>query len=530
MMGTIISNTKTRFGKYRPWVLIGAVTNAIFLVLMFTLRADIANPNAGWINVGIVGGLYFLWGMTFTMNDVSYWSLLPRLSESKEDRDKLTTMVAIFASVGAFTAGGLVPMMTTGNEVNGYRMFAIVFASIFLACQLLVFFFTHDNKQNKFMLSKDEFDVEPKENNITLKDMFKILIRNKQLLVMAVIVLFYTTASGFLTAFGQNFFYFKFGYDGNLVFIFTVIYAVGTIASQFIFPLLTKKFNRSQIVKVSLFIAMIGYALFFIISNIPMNKDLCFTLLCIFGILVFGGQGTFYMAMLIMLTNTIEYDEWKNYERNDAVTFSVRPFMVKLSGAIQYGIVSLALVACGLYSITEQIADIKLDVEVIEVYSVIYNYSLKTVEIKLVKTKTEPTSGFKATIKATPSGELHILWNGEDTGVIYTEGSKIEFAREEDNLLINGNVTEVSFYKDNKAPKYKEKESEEPAKTIDFELVVEYSINSKSYTTNKFAEKPLWQRSFHDHIIRGRDDYEEIVKYIYENPIRWYYDELYSEE
>lgn len=107
---------------------------------------------------------------------------------------------------------------------------------------------------------------------------------------------------------------------------------------------------------------MIGYALFFVISNIPMNSNLCFILLCVFGILVFAGQGVFYMAMLIMLTNTIEYDEWKTGERNDAVTFSVRPFMVKLSGAIQYGIVSLALVACGLYNITEQIADIKLDV------------------------------------------------------------------------------------------------------------------------------------------------------------------------
>ena len=52
----------------------------------------------------------------------------------------------------------------------------------------------------------------------------------------------------------------------------------------------------------------------------------------------------------------------KTGERNDAVTFSVRPFMVKLSGAIQYGIVSLSLVVCGLYSITEQISNIKLDV------------------------------------------------------------------------------------------------------------------------------------------------------------------------
>jgi melibiose permease/lactose/raffinose/galactose permease len=84
-------------------------------------------------------------------------------------------------------------------------------------------------------------------------------------------------------------------------------------------------------------------------------------LLCLFGVLVFGGQGVFYMAMLIMLTNTIEYDEWKNNERNEAVTFSVRPFMVKLSGAIQYLIVSISLIACGLFKITKQIGEIELE-------------------------------------------------------------------------------------------------------------------------------------------------------------------------
>ena len=67
------------------------------------------------------------------------------------------------------------------------------------------------------------------------------------------------------------------------------------------------------------------------------------------------------MVMLIMLTNTIEYDEWQSGERNEAVTFSVRPFMVKLSGAIQAGIVSSALVACGLYAITQQIGDLEVD-------------------------------------------------------------------------------------------------------------------------------------------------------------------------
>ena len=356
MMGTIISNTKTRLGKYRPWVLIGCLSNAIFLILLFTLRFD-----NGWVNVIVLGVTYLLWGMTYTMNDVSYWSLLPALSEDKEDRDKLTSMVAVFASVGAFAAGGLVPTFTTGNAIEGYKVFGITFAVIFVICQLLVFFFTHDNKYDKFMLSKEELEAEPKEKAITLKDMVKILIRNKQLLVMAVIVLLYTTASGFLIAFGQNFFYFKFGFDGNLVFIFTVIYAAGTLVSQAIFPMLTKKFNRNQIVKASILITVIGYLLFFIIANLPIHPSICFILLCVFGIFVFGGQGVFYMVMLIMLTNTIEYDEWQSGERNEAVTFSVRPFMVKLSGAIQAGIVSVALVACGLYAITQQIGDLEVD-------------------------------------------------------------------------------------------------------------------------------------------------------------------------
>ena len=121
MMGTIISNTRTRFGKYRPWVLIGCITNLIFFIGMFTIRVDVgSNINTlGWYNVAILGVCYLLWGMSFTMNDVSYWSLLPILSEGKKERDQLTTMVAIFASVGQFVAGGVVPMLTTqGNRNN----------------------------------------------------------------------------------------------------------------------------------------------------------------------------------------------------------------------------------------------------------------------------------------------------------------------------------------------------------------------------------------------------------------------------
>ena len=159
MMGTIISNTKSRFGKYRPWVLIGCVVNCIFLVLMFTARVEVNDGNIdklGWYNVAILGVSYLLWGMSFTMNDVSFWSILPTLAKEKKERDNLTTMLAVFASVGAFAAGGLVPMLTPGDMIARYRIISIVFSLIFLGCQIMVFFCVHDNEKDKFRLDADE--------------------------------------------------------------------------------------------------------------------------------------------------------------------------------------------------------------------------------------------------------------------------------------------------------------------------------------------------------------------------------------
>ena len=68
-----------------------------------------------------------------------------------------------------------------------------------------------------------------------------------------------------------------------------------------------------------------------------------------------------------------------------------------------------------------------------------------------------------------------------------------------------------------------------PRPTI-MDIVCAYKSLTTRECKKKGFNKKLFQTSFYEHIIRGREDYEEIVKYIYENPIRWYYDELYSEE
>ena len=71
----------------------------------------------------------------------------------------------------------------------------------------------------------------------------------------------------------------------------------------------------------------------------------------------------------------------------------------------------------------------------------------------------------------------------------------------------------------------------DPSPTIDGVIGwLKYQITKEINETYNPMDKRVFQRSFHDHIIRNREDYESIVKYIYENPMRWYYDELYVEK
>ena len=97
MMGTIVDNTRGRWGKFKPWILIGAISNAIVVILMF--NHYVAEPS---VQVAVYGILYFLWGMTYTMNDIAYWSMLPSLTVDITERSKVGTQTNIAASMVIF--------------------------------------------------------------------------------------------------------------------------------------------------------------------------------------------------------------------------------------------------------------------------------------------------------------------------------------------------------------------------------------------------------------------------------------------
>ncbi len=96
IMGVIVAKTKTKWGKFRPWLLIGALTNAAILFLMFCAPPSL--DGAGMTAYAAVA--YILWGVTYTMMDIPYWSMIPAFTEGGKERENLTTLARSAAGVG----------------------------------------------------------------------------------------------------------------------------------------------------------------------------------------------------------------------------------------------------------------------------------------------------------------------------------------------------------------------------------------------------------------------------------------------
>ena len=97
IMGVIVAKTKTRWGKFRPWLMIGTITNTILLVLMFAAPPTL---DAGGL-IAYAAVTYILWGVTYTMMDIPYWSMVPAFTESGKEREGLSALARSCAGVGS---------------------------------------------------------------------------------------------------------------------------------------------------------------------------------------------------------------------------------------------------------------------------------------------------------------------------------------------------------------------------------------------------------------------------------------------
>jgi len=330
VMGIIVDNTRTRFGKYKPWIAIGALSSGAFTILLFT---DFHLRGAGYI--GVFAVIYILWGVSFTTNDISYWSMLPSLTMDQKEREKIGTVAKICGNLGMFlVVAGIVPITAAlggafGGMKQAYFVFAVILVLVMWAAQSIT-----------LLGVKEPKNVFKQEETTTLRGMIHAIFKNDQLLYTAVAMVLFMI--GYVTTTSFGLYYFKYIFGNEAIYsVFAAILGVSQITAFIVFPAFSKKYDRKKLYTAATILVVAGYVLFFFS---PANLWFIGSS----GILIFVGDAFIQILMLMFLTDTIEYGQWKLGKRNGSVTLALQPFINKMGGAMASGIVGVTIIISGI--------------------------------------------------------------------------------------------------------------------------------------------------------------------------------------
>jgi melibiose permease len=344
IMGVLVAKTRTKWGKFRPWLLVGTILNAVILYLMFA--APPALNGSGLVAYAAI--TYILWGVTYTMMDIPYWSMIPAFTEGGKEREGLTTLARSCAGVGSalitVVTMKCVYVLGKGNERSGFMWFALIIACLFVVFVTI----TCINIKEKSTVDVDSPSV---------KQMFSALIRNDQAMAV-VFTIVLVNCSLYITS-NLVIYFFKYDFGGEAWYdSYTLFYTFGgaiqILSMMLFFPLLRKVFSTIRIFYISFAMAVIGYVTLLVLTFTNMSNVV---LLFIPGFFVFAAFGMMTVLTTIFLANTVDYGEWKNNQRDESVIFSMQTFVVKLASGLAAFIVSICLTICNLSKATTNAED-----------------------------------------------------------------------------------------------------------------------------------------------------------------------------
>ena len=322
--GLLIDNIRSPWGKFKPAILVGGILSAITSVLLF------ANIGTGWSFVVIFGIAYLLWDVTYGINDIGYWTLLPVMSSDQKQRERNGTFARICANIGMYIVMVAWQPVTSGLGDTPQVWFwcAVVIAAIYLLGLLFP------------LLGVKEKRVAPENQESTsFRQMVRALAGNDQLmwttLAMGLFMVGYCTTVNFAVTYMK----YIFGNEGMYVVLVAVV-GVSQLGTLAVYPKIAAKMNRRQLYTLGTALVVIGYIVFFF-------AEVSIALIALGAVLVFVGQAFIQTLMLMFLADTVEYGQWKLGKRNESITFSIQPFINKIGGAIATGVVSITLLLSG---------------------------------------------------------------------------------------------------------------------------------------------------------------------------------------
>ena len=335
VMGVLVAKTRTKWGKFRPWLLIGTILNAVVLYLMFA--APPALDGSGLVAYAAIA--YILWGVTYTMMDIPYWSMIPAFTEGGKERENLSTLARSCAGIGSalilVIAMKGVYLLGNGDEKTGFRWFALVVSVIFVLCIV----FTCVKIKEKSTVDMD---------TPSIKQMFLALLQNDQ--AMAVVITIVLINSSIYTTSNLVIYFFKYDFGGtgwyNSYTLFNTFGgAMQILSMMLLFPLLRRFFSTIQVFYISFASAILGYVSLLALTFTSMSNV---ALLFIPAFFIFSANGMLSVLTTVFLANTVDYGQLKNHRRDESVIFSMQTFVVKLASGVAALIASICLSVCNL--------------------------------------------------------------------------------------------------------------------------------------------------------------------------------------
>lgn len=348
IMGNLIESTRTRWGKFKPWLAAGVLTTSVVVYLAFS------NTLTGWRFIAFFGVIYILYSITYTMSDISYWGMVPALSSDADARNMFTSRATLFAGIGNVGATVLIPILTTGALTLGgsaaiaYGRIALIIGIIAPLFALFTLFGVQENRE----------DLKQKPSPVSLKKVITTITGNDQLMWMALIFLIQQVGNGIvLGGIGSTYLYFDFGYDGSLYSMFTTVGMAATAFLMIFYPAISRHIQRKRLMGMMMMISTVGYGMMSGAGMLLPADNMKFWLIVIGYMFGNFGQYCYYLIMMISIINTVEYNEYKFGTREEGIITSLRPFLTKMASALTVLITSGVYVLLGVTGFTNQISD-----------------------------------------------------------------------------------------------------------------------------------------------------------------------------
>ena len=340
-MGVLVAKTKSKWGRFRPWLVSGTVLNALVLYAMFS-APDLKKSSL----MAFFAVIYILWGMTYTMMDIPFWSMIPAVTDTPKDTENLSVIGRTCAGVGsaliAMLTMALVQLLGGSSERVGFSRVALIVAVVFVLAEICCAVNVRERQSANMETS-------------SVGEMFRALFANDQAQIVVLAIVLINSAL-YITS-NLVIYFFKYDMGGanwkmNYTLFSTVGGACQILGMMIIYPLLRKKLTNTAIFKGTLFTAIAGYALLLVFCLTGASGTL--PLLFIPGALIFAGNGILSVLTTVFLSNSVDYGQLKTGHRDESVVFSMQTFVVKAASGVSVFIAGIGLDLIGLKGNTDE--------------------------------------------------------------------------------------------------------------------------------------------------------------------------------